>query len=269
MLHRLVLLGLAALGLGAPVALASEPAALRPITHEDLWLMRRVGAPVPSPDGRWAVVSVLEPSYDEKSQVSDLFLVPTDGSAPPRRLTSTEGGESGVEWSPDSQRLVFSARREGDESAQLYLLDLRGGEARRLTSLVNGARAPEFSPDGRRLVFSSSDYPGARSEEDNRRLAGERKARKWNARIYDGFPIRNWDRWIDERKARLLVLELDPYGVPVGEPRELLRGTKLVALPGFAGRVGDSGETLEAVWTADGAGLVFVASTDRSTAAYR
>jgi dipeptidyl aminopeptidase/acylaminoacyl peptidase len=118
-------------------------------------------------------------------------------------------------------------------------------------------------------VFSSSDYPGARSEEDNRRLAGERKARKWNARIYDGFPIRNWDRWIDERKARLLVLELDPYGVPVGEPRELLRGTKLVALPGFAGRVGDSGETLEAVWTADGAGLVFVASTDRSTAAYR
>jgi dipeptidyl aminopeptidase/acylaminoacyl peptidase len=151
----------------------------------------------------------------------------------------------------------------------LYLLDLRGGEARRLTSLVNGARAPEFSPDGRRLVFSSSDYPGARSEEDNRRLAGERKARKWNARIYDGFPIRNWDRWIDERKARLLVLELDPYGVPVGEPRELLRGTKLVALPGFAGRVGDSGETLEAVWTADGAGLVFVASTDRSTAAYR
>jgi dipeptidyl aminopeptidase/acylaminoacyl peptidase len=151
----------------------------------------------------------------------------------------------------------------------LYLLDLRGGEARRLTSLVNGARAPEFSPDGRRLVFSSSDYPGARSEEDNRRLAGERTARKWNARIYDGFPIRNWDRWIDERKARLLVLELDPYGVPVGEPRELLRGTKLVALPGFAGRVGDSGETLEAVWTADGAGLVFVASTDRSTAAYR
>ncbi|MEY3138308.1 MAG: hypothetical protein RL580_2040, partial [Pseudomonadota bacterium] len=269
MLHRLVLLALAALGLGAPFALANEPAALRPITHEDLWLMRRVGAPVPSPDGRWAVVSVLEPSYDEKSQVSDLFLVPTDGSAPPRRLTSTEGGESGVEWSPDSQRLVFSARREGDESAQLYLLDLRGGEARRLTNLVNGARAPEFSPDGRRLVFSSSDYPGARSEEDNRRLAAERKARKWNARIYDGFPIRNWDRWIDERKARLLVLELDTYGTPVGEPRELLRGTKLVALPGFAGRVGDSGETLEAVWTPDGSGLVFVASTDRNTAAYR
>ena len=27
----------------------------RPITHEDVWLMKRVGAPVPSPDGKWVV----------------------------------------------------------------------------------------------------------------------------------------------------------------------------------------------------------------------
>ena len=33
------------------------------ITHEDLWLMPRVGAPVTSPDGRFGVFSVVEPSY--------------------------------------------------------------------------------------------------------------------------------------------------------------------------------------------------------------
>jgi len=33
------------------------PAAGRPIAHEDVWLMKRVGAPVPSPDGRWIVFS--------------------------------------------------------------------------------------------------------------------------------------------------------------------------------------------------------------------
>jgi hypothetical protein len=27
-------------------------------THEDIWLMKRVGAPQVSPDGRWIVVSV-------------------------------------------------------------------------------------------------------------------------------------------------------------------------------------------------------------------
>ena len=47
-------------------------AAKAPITHEDVWLMKRVGAPVPSPDGKWVVFSVLEPSYDEKAQATDL-----------------------------------------------------------------------------------------------------------------------------------------------------------------------------------------------------
>jgi dipeptidyl aminopeptidase/acylaminoacyl peptidase len=106
---------------------------------------------------------------------------PGKGEAP-RRLTGTTGGEGGVAWSPDGTRLVFSAKREGDEAEQLYLLDLRGGEARRLTTLTNGARGAKFSPDGRKLVFSSSDYPGALLESDNKRIAAERKARKWNAR---------------------------------------------------------------------------------------
>jgi hypothetical protein len=30
-----------------------------------LWMMQRVGAPVVSPEGRWVVFQVLEPSYDQ------------------------------------------------------------------------------------------------------------------------------------------------------------------------------------------------------------
>src|SRR5437867_13198462 len=104
------------------------------ITHEDVFLMKRISAPAISPDGRWIVFSVSEPSYTEGEQVTDLWLVPTDGSAQPRRLTNTKGGESGVEWSPDSRRIAFSARREGDDASQIYLLDLSsGGEAQRVT----------------------------------------------------------------------------------------------------------------------------------------
>ena len=66
------------------------------ITHEDIWLMKRVGAPVPSPDGRWAVFSVIEPAYDEKAQVSDLWVVRVDGSERPRRLTNTAAPK--VDW---------------------------------------------------------------------------------------------------------------------------------------------------------------------------
>ena len=45
------------------VASVAQAAEKKAITHEDLWLMPRVGAPVTSPDGRNAVFSVTEPSY--------------------------------------------------------------------------------------------------------------------------------------------------------------------------------------------------------------
>src|ERR1700761_178724 len=72
------------------------------ITHESMWMMKRVGAPIPSPDGKWVVFSMTEPAYDEKDQTTDLWIVPADGSAKPRRLTFSKGTESGAVWSPDS-----------------------------------------------------------------------------------------------------------------------------------------------------------------------
>src|SRR5437667_8546342 len=145
------------------------------ITHEDVFLMKRIAAPAITPDGRWIVFSVTEPSYTEGDQVSDLWLVPTDGSAEPRRLTNTKGGESGVGWSPDSRRIAFSARREGDDAAQIYVLDLSsGGEAQRLTNISTGASSPLWRPDGRAILFSSMIYPGAATDSANRAAARER-----------------------------------------------------------------------------------------------
>src|SRR6185295_8504477 len=137
-----------------------------PLPHEAMWMMKRVGPPNPSPDGRWVVFSLVEPSYDEKEQVSDLWIVPADGSAKPRRLTFTKGGESGVAWSSDSRRIAFSARREGDEVSQIYVLDIAdGGEAVRVTSISTGARSPQWRPDGRALAFVSAVYPGTADDE--------------------------------------------------------------------------------------------------------
>src|SRR5579871_5634540 len=91
--------------------LCATLSAKAPITHEDVWLMKRVGAPLPSPDGKWVVFPLVEPAYDEKAQVTDLWIVPTDGSVKPRRLTSTKAAETNPAWSPDSRRLLFSTRR--------------------------------------------------------------------------------------------------------------------------------------------------------------
>ncbi len=64
-----------------------------------MWLMKRVGAPVASPDGKWVVFQVVEPAYIEANQVSDLWIVPADGSAKPRRHVQQEPRKwNGLEW---------------------------------------------------------------------------------------------------------------------------------------------------------------------------
>ena len=236
-----------------------------PLTHESMWMMKRVGAPMPSPDGKWVVFSLVEPAYDEKDQVSDLWIVSTEGNAKPRRLTFSKGGESGVTWSPDSRQIAFSARREGDEATQIYVLDVaNGGEAARVTSLSTGARSPQWRPDGKALSFVSTVYPGASDDEANKKIAAERKAQKYRARVYEKFPIRNWDKWLEDTQVHLFIQDAQPGA----KAKDLLAGTKLVSERGYAGRTTDSGDELDAVWTPEGDALVFVASTTRDRAAY-
>jgi hypothetical protein len=40
-----------------------------PITHEDVWLMKRVGALAVSPNGKWVVTSVTWPSYEAQIDI--------------------------------------------------------------------------------------------------------------------------------------------------------------------------------------------------------
>jgi dipeptidyl aminopeptidase/acylaminoacyl peptidase len=250
---------------GADAAAAAEPPAKKPITHETLWMMKRVSAPAVSPDGKWAVYSVLEPSYEPKEAVSDLWLVATDGNTPPRRITHTKEPEDDVDWSPDSTRIAFATKREGDEVAQIYILDLSpgGGEARRLTNLSTGASRPKWRPDGQAILFQSLVYPGALDDEANKKIVAEHKARKYNVRAYDHFPVRYWNEWLDERLPTILMQSLDG-----GSAQDILSPTALAHEPGFYGAGTDTGATLAPLWSPDGREIVFVATTERWNAAF-
>ncbi|HEU0120289.1 MAG TPA: S9 family peptidase [Bryobacteraceae bacterium] len=231
------------------MATAILPAQKRPVTHEDIFLMKRVGEAAPSPDGKWVVFPVAEPDYDPAKTVSDLWIVPVNGSAAPRRLTATRGPESGVAWSPDSTRIAFTARREGDEVQQVYILPVLGGEAQRVTTFATAVSNPQWRPDGKGLLFEST-------------LKGGRKnPGKSTARVYDSMPVRYWNAWLDGSKPHLFVWEMEGSA-----PIDLLAGTTLMDSPGFTGvRSGLSSDTsLQPVWSNDGREIVFVATVNQN-----
>jgi dipeptidyl aminopeptidase/acylaminoacyl peptidase len=263
-ISKLLAAAIAAAGFVTPQVAAAQAKA--PVTHESLWMMKRVGAPIVSPDGKWVLFSVVEPSYEADKASNDLWLVPSAGGAPPRRITNTKAGEGGAAWSPDSRSIAFTAKREGDEAEQVYILDIAsGGEARRVTNISTGASDPQWRPDGKAILFESSVYPGALDDAANKKIAADRKALKYNVRAYDHFPIRYWNEWLDDRQPTILVQSLEPGAVA----KDILSGTKLAQTSGFSASAGENNvRSLTPIWSPDGKEIVFSATVDRWTAAY-
>ena len=117
----------------------------------DLALLRVPGVPAVSPDGRMAVVAVTRPDLEADEYRSQLWAVPTDGSAAARPLTSG-ALDSAPAFSPDGRWLAYLGAEPG-EKPQIWLLPTAGGAPRRLTGHHLGAGAPVWAPDSRRLAF--------------------------------------------------------------------------------------------------------------------
>ena len=82
-----------------------------------------------SPDGRWVAWA-----WAGLDNAADIYLAPTDGSAPPRRLTATPEHTLPRSWAPDSRSLVVAENVGGDERDQLFQLFIdRPGELVPLT----------------------------------------------------------------------------------------------------------------------------------------
>lgn len=144
----------------------------RLLTLDDIFALEHVLDAQISPDGTQVafVVGRDYHPFERKLADSSVWLVPFDGSAPPRRLTHGPRADLHPRWSPDGALLAFLSDREKPDVPQIYLLPLAGGEARRLTSATEGVTDFHWSPDGARIAFRAPD--GDNAEEAKRKKEG-------------------------------------------------------------------------------------------------
>jgi dipeptidyl aminopeptidase/acylaminoacyl peptidase len=233
------------------LALVAGPAAAQsrhPITVEDMWAVKRPGAPALSPDGRWAAVELT--TYDMKENIgtSDIWLLATNGSAQ-RRLTTHPARDSAPAWSPDGRWIAFLSKREGDEQTQIYLISPSGGEARRLTTVPAGTSALKWFPDGKRIAFLSWVWPDLTTDEEQAKRLKEQQESKVKAYIIDTTSFRYWDHWLaDGRVPHLFVADVE-----TGKHRDIFAGTplSLVRQEPSAGSYDISPDGNEIAFTAD------------------
>jgi dipeptidyl aminopeptidase/acylaminoacyl peptidase len=167
---------LVGLSIAAPVAAqAQASAARRPMTFLDMQKMRQLGAPTPSPDGRWLLYTISTPDWKEAKRQTDIYLVSLEkGLASTRQLTFTKDkNESEPRWAKDSSFFVFASNREAPSSSatqnQLYVMRTDGGEARKITEAKEGVSTFALSHDGKWLAYRS----GKAGEEQLYRLPVE------------------------------------------------------------------------------------------------
>ena len=78
-----------------------------------------LSGPQVSPDGGWVAWS-----WSRLGPAADVFAAPTDGSAPPIRLTETADDTLVASWTPDGRAVVVAQDRNGDERVRLFLVRL-------------------------------------------------------------------------------------------------------------------------------------------------
>ena len=122
------------------------------ITPSDYAEISQASEPALSPDGKQVAFVSRTPDGDREYEST---IHPSSvESEESRRFTQRPGTDSSPTWGPDGDRLAFMSVRGDDETPQLWVLPVDGGEAEQLTDVVGGVSEPVWSPDRRYLAFT-------------------------------------------------------------------------------------------------------------------
>jgi dipeptidyl aminopeptidase/acylaminoacyl peptidase len=227
---------LAALLLLATSLLAQTPSpsanAKHPFTFEDMMKLKRVGAPVPSPDGKWVVFDCVDVDLEANTRISHLWIVPANGGES-RRLNPTPNHEERPRFSPDGKRLIWTSK--ATDPTQIWMCDFDSGggvligKPHQVTEISTGADGGIWSPDGKNIVFVSAVYPDCKNDACNKQRDEELKKSKVKAKIFSRLFYRHWSSFTEFKRSHLFVIDVNAHAdavesaVPSGETPNALR----------------------------------------------
>jgi dipeptidyl aminopeptidase/acylaminoacyl peptidase len=184
--------------------------AKHPFTFEDMMKLKRVGAPVPYPDGKWVVFDCVDVDLEANTRISHLWIVPANGGES-KRLNPTPNHEERPRFSPDGKRLIWTSK--ATDPTQIWMCDFDSnagalvGKPHQVTEISTGADGGIWSPDGKNIVFVSAVYPDCKDDACNKQRDEELKKSKVKAKIFTRLFYRHWNAFTEFKRSHLFLVD--------------------------------------------------------------
>jgi dipeptidyl aminopeptidase/acylaminoacyl peptidase len=203
--------------------------AKHPFTFEDMMKLKRVGEPVPSPDGKWVLFAAVDVDLAANKKTSHIWIVPLAGG-PERVLIADQDGDR-PRWAPDGKRFAFISNKDGGSQVWVAGFDGTTGAVtgvHQLTRIATEADGELWSPDGKSILFTSDVYPECDNEvfvrEYNCNLGkrDEVEKSKVKALVFDHLLYRHWNAYKEGKRSHILVMpapDLEESWGPLKDPK--------------------------------------------------
>lgn len=197
-----------AVALAVLVAYApARAAAGRAMTIDDLLGVVRVSDPQIEPDGKTVLYTRTTTDLKTGRRNSDIYMVDTGGSTPPKPFLATEKNESTPRQV--GSRVVLISNQDG--VPQVFLVDAKSGEgSKKITNAPLGVQTPlVISADGSTIAYVSDVYPECPDLECTKKKSEE--AEKDPVKVYrlTRLLFRHWAEWRHNIRHHVFVTDID------------------------------------------------------------